>query len=332
MNRLSYGVLALTAALAAGCAHSGQSVVNAPIAPSAHRLTPDSSANVYVTIGDSLLTFRQSDNGDVAPRHAINGSGAGVPSFGGVTVAQNGDLYATDLNNSRIVAYPPSADGAAPALLTISCGGMGGPNSLVFDQSGHLYAANGGGVPFSVSVLPANASGCVNNNPIIVGLQTGLYNPQGISATGAGKLYVFNNNSSITEFRRGGSGDASPTHDIRGPHTGLAPESQCGDAVAIDAAGDIFAANAFGNSITVYAPNSDKDATPTRTIAGPLTELNTPRGVAVDASGDIFVANSSGASILVFGPGANGNVAPIRTISGPHTRLSNYIGGIALSR
>ena len=332
---ITWTALFAATTLAWGCSHAAPSVV--PTATSAiDRARPTgASPAIYVTQqgkGAQLLTFRQSDNGDVAPQRVIDGSGAGVLTFGGLAVSLNGDLYASDLTNNAIVAYPRSASGPAPPLLTISCGGLNYPNSLVFDKIGHLYAANGGAAPFSVSVLPANASGCVNANPIIEGVRTRLYNPQGIASTRAGKLYVINNNNSITEYAAGASGDAGWTHRIHGPDTGLATSSQCGNADAIDGAGDIYAANAGGNSITVYAPNADGDAIPIRTISGSSTGLDVPRGVAVDSSGDIFVANSAGSSILVFGPGANGDVAPIRTIAGSRTRLSDFIVGIALSR
>ena len=330
-----FGAFAMAAMLASGCSHSDQSILRAPSGAGALVRPSGSSPAIYVTEetqGTLLLTFLQSDNGDVAPQRVVDGSGAGVPAFGGVTVAPGGDLYVTDLNNSRLIAYPASASGPAPPLLTISCGGMDGPNSLVFDHQGHLYAANGGGPPFSISIFPASASGCVSGNPLIVGTRTRLYNPQGIASTGPGRLYVINNNDSITEYKPGAIGDAGWIRRIHGPLTGLATNSQCGNAIAIDGSDNIYAANASGNSITVYAPNADGDAPPIRKIAGAKTGLNTPRAVVVDASGDIFVANSAGASILVFGPGSNGNVAPIRTISGAQTRLSNFVVGIALSR
>ena len=318
-----------------GCSQTATSVVSRTTEAS-NRARPGATAKIYVTQnggggGTQLLTFLQSDDGDVAPQRVIDGSGAGVLTFGGVAVALNGDLYASDLTNNAIVAYPPSASGPAPALLTISCGGLNYPNSLVFDKIGHLYAANGGAAPFSVSVLPADASGCVHGNPVIEGIHTKLYNPQGIASTRVGRLYAINDNNSISEYKAGATGNAGYTHRIHGPDTGLSTNSQCGNAVAIDASGDIFAANAAGNSITEYAPSADGDAVPARTISGSLTGLNAPRGVAVDASGDVFVANSAGASILIFGPGANGDVAPIRSISGSHTQLTGVIG-IALSR
>lgn len=321
----------MAVSLAFGCSNNAQQHLPSSAGFGDHVRPAATSPAIYVTSGNLLLTFLQSDDGNVAPQRAINGSGAGAPTFGGLTVAQSGDLYVTDPDNSRVLAYAASASGPALPLLTISCGSMAYPNSLVFDKQGHLYAANAGSAPFSISILPASASGCVNGNPIIEGSLTRLYNPQGIASTGLGRLYVLNNSSSITEYKPGSTGNVGWTRRIHGSLTGLATNSECGNAIAIDGADNIYAANANGNSITVYAPNADGNVAPTRMIAGPLTQLNAPRGVAVDAAGDIFVANSEVASVLVFGPGANGNVAPIRAISGSNTRLDFDIG-IALSK
>jgi len=118
----------------------------------------------------------------------------------------------------------------------------------------------------------------------------------------------------------------APARIIKGASTGLLWPS----FVAVDRTGTIFVSNdgdlATGgqDSITVYAPGTNGDVKPIRTIAGPLAGLTRPNGLAVDSSGVLYVANAgvSGQGttvtgqdrVLVFAPGANGDIAPLRYI------------------
>src|SRR5579871_1378505 len=55
--------------------------------------------------------------------------------------------------------------------------------------------------------------------------------------------------------------------------------------VAIDAAGDVFAADFFGNRVIEVSAGG-------ATTTLPFTGLNGPTGVALDQNGDVFVADS----------------------------------------
>jgi len=59
---------------------------------------------------------------------------------------------------------------------------------------------------------------------------------------------------------------------IAGANTGLSFPY----GIAVDGAGNIYATNPIGNSITVYAAGANGNATPTVTIAGSNTGLNVP--------------------------------------------------------
>jgi DNA-binding beta-propeller fold protein YncE len=85
---------------------------------------------------------------------------------------------------------------------------------------------------------------------------------------------------------------------------------------------EIFVANTFNNSITVYGRTANGDVAPIRTISGASTGLSSPFGIAVDTvNNEIFVANFFNNSVTVYGRTANGDVAPVRTISGASTGL-----------
>jgi hypothetical protein len=76
-------------------------------------------------------------------------------------------------------------------------------------------------------------------------------------------------------------------------------------------------------SITVFDRAAGGDVPPFRSIRGPATGLDLPRGVAVDVAHEEILVSDAGTSdsIFVFPRAANGDVAPIRTITGPTTGL-----------
>src|SRR5438094_1874283 len=86
----------------------------------------------------------------------------------------------------------------------------------------------------------------------------------------------------------------------------------------------LYVANLFGNSITAYAAGASGNATPTATIAGGNTGLNSPVGIALDGAGNIHVANQRN-SITVYTAGASGNATPTATIAGGNTGLNSPV-------
>jgi hypothetical protein len=122
---------------------------------------------------------------------------------------------------------------------------------------------------------------------------------------------------SVTEYAPGSSGDATPVAKLQGSSTGLSGP----DAVAFDATGRMYIANAAAGTVTEYAPGARGNATPVATIAGAATKLNEPLRLGFDSAGNLYVVDFSNV-VAVFSPGANGNLAPLRLISGGATGLS----------
>lgn len=334
---IRFTTFALAVAMMTGCAQtvapSRSSVLAGPNGGAARQASSIQNPKIFVSESSPtmVLTFLQSDSGNVAPQREIDGSGAGALAFDGVAVSPDGNIYVVDNVDQKVLAYQQSESGPATPLLTISCAGFNGPSSLDFDRQGHLYISNGGSAPFSISILPSDASGCVTGNQSIVGDHTGLYNPQGIQSRDAGRLFVLNNRDSVTEYAPGANGDSGWTHKIHGPDTLLNTNSECGNAIYVDGSGVIYVANANGNSITVYSPSADGDAKPMRDIVGPSTGLDEPRALTVNSGGKIFVVNSGSGSITVYDRTANGNASPIQTIAGSKTKLTGFAAGIARS-
>ncbi len=134
----------------------------------------------------------------------------------------------------------------------------------------------------------------------------------------------------MTVYAANATNNAPPTVTISGVATGLAEP----EALAFDAAGNIYVSNGMGNSVTVYSAGASGNATPTKTIIGAATGLSTPNGIALDAldaAGNLYVANESGGSVTVYPAGATGNAPPVAVISGAATGFSaSTIHGVAI--
>ena len=83
---------------------------------------------------------------------------------------------------------------------------------------------------------------------------------------------------------------------ISGSNTGLSNDYY----LALDAAGNIFAANYDQNSITEYPATGDGNIAPTRTVLGATTGLGFPYPIATNSTGEVFVGNFLANSIEVF--------------------------------
>ena len=71
-------------------------------------------------VGQSILVFRGTDQGDVAPRRVIKGSKTGLSYPTGVFIdTTNKELWAANLGNSSATVYPLTASGDASPLRVI---------------------------------------------------------------------------------------------------------------------------------------------------------------------------------------------------------------------
>jgi hypothetical protein len=214
-------------------------------------------------------------------------------------------------------------NGNVPPDLTISSPGWG-----VAAQLNRVFVANLSGSPSgSITVFEVGLGGYSSQLPSIAGDATGLNGPLAVAVDSGDNIYVTTDGSSVDNqqkvlvYEKGASGNVAPIATIAGSNTGLFGPG----GIAVDKARRIYVANrghlgAGPNSITVYAPGANGNASPIATITGPNTKLGDPMGIAVDADGTIFVANWEN-RVTTYAPGANGDVPPIAVIQGSHTGL-----------
>jgi sugar lactone lactonase YvrE len=178
----------------------------------------------------------------------------------------------------------------------------------------------------SIMVFEVGLGGYSSQLATIAGDATGLKEPNAVAVDKGGNIYVIDQGGRPVEqkvlvYAKGASGNVAPIATIVGSNTGLFGPS----GIAVDEARRIYVANrghfrSGPNSITVYAPGANGNASPIATITGPNTQLGEPMGIAVDADGTIFVANWEN-RVTTYAPGANGDVPPIAVIQGSHTGL-----------
>jgi len=231
-------------------------------------------------------------------------------------------------NGNSMLVFDASANGNVPPLFTITgIPGCSFPDvtGVAVDASGRIFIADPSasvvGSP-QISIFTVSAALV----PTFVGSITGnLHSPFQIAVDSNGHVYVANQLDSISVYAPGPAGVNGAIAVIQGANTGLTTLH----GVAVDATGDIFASNSGGEggvvippSILEFAPGSNGNVAPMRTIVGPNTQLSSPFGIAVDSTGNIYAAGGVPTpGVSVFANGANGDVAPLARITGSNTTL-----------
>lgn len=225
--------------------------------------------------------------------------------------------------------------------------------ALGFDSSNNIYNYENSGPTCgsctttigSVSVLKAGSNGAFTTSMDLRAIDC-VNDPEAMAVAADGTVYVAHvgdsntNLEAIEVFAPGTSGYFECTGNevagtpiitaeryVGGTSSGLDKVTQ----LALDSSGNVYAANQYANSITVYGPTANGNVAPDRTIAGADTGISSPRGVAIDQFGNIYVLNAaSGAAdgtITVYAANASGDAKPVRTIS---PSLYNLNSNIAL--
>jgi hypothetical protein len=286
-------------------------------------------------LGSSSLpvtAYPLGSSGNVTPLPSATPTPAtGLASPTGIARDSSGNLYVANETAPSVTVYAPGASGNASPTATIAgaATGLTNPTGIALDSSKNIYVANPGailGESDSILVYSAGSNGNATPAATITGTSTGLANPTGIALDTSGNIYVSNADSalggtdSITVYPAGSNGNATPSATISGASTGLLVPS----GIALDSSGNMYVTNpgsqvGGADSITVYPAGSNGNATPSATISGTSTALDSPGGIAVDSSGNIYVTNDGGLvggsdSITVYSAGSNGNVAPSETL------------------
>ena len=239
-----------------------------------------------------------------------------------------------------VTVYPLGSNGDVAPIASIDGGatGLSGPASIALDPRGNIYLLNSEGKPSPFGTITVYAPGSNGNvDPIatIGGPNTGLKSSKAIAVDSAGRIYAaslqstFGCDANITVFHALSDGNVNPVATICGDDTHVANPY----GVAVDSSRNIYTTSLGGGgsvnsaAILVFAPGSNGDSPPLRTIAGPNTGLTSPVAIALDSHENVYVtqndergSNGGVGTIRVFAAGAEGDVKPLYTINGPTPR------------
>ena len=142
------------------------------------------------------------------------------------------------------------------------------------------------------------------------------------SAAATPRVWVANR-TSLVEFGANATGNAAPIAVISGPATGLGNA----DSVAVDPAGNIWAADLMGGAkVWEFAAGAKGNVAPIGELAGSNTHITETYGIWFDRVGHLFLGNVGSGSDpdrqLEFAAGAHGNVAPLADIAGSATGIN----------
>jgi len=326
----SVSVSAATASVATGgtdlLTGTVQDLHGAPLVGATVAWTATASPGVVASLAPTSGPTTLLTAGTTPGTAVVAATSAGVSATATVTVTggvAGKPLYVVNSQGNSVTVYAAGASGNATPTATIVGGntGLNFPYGIALDGAGNIYVTNADGVgPDGTTGIRVYAAGASGNATPMATIPD-FASPLGIALDAAGNIYVADQGDQTIKVYAAGAGNATPTATI---NYGPTPWG-----IALDGAGKIYVTNPALYSITVYAAGASGNATPTATIAGGNTGLNSPQGIAVDGAGNMYVANTGNNSITVYAAGASGNATPIATIAGGNTGLQ-FPSGIAL--
>jgi sugar lactone lactonase YvrE len=309
----------------------------------------DAAGNLYITDALSAVVEKVTPSGTLS---VVAGTGiVGTPTPGpatssdlgdpeGVAVDAAGNLYIADTTNDVVEMVTPSGtlsvvagtgSPGAPTPGPATRSDLHGPSGVALDAAGDLYIADfvnslvekvtpsgtlsvvaGIGVPGPPKRGPASGSH--------------LSNPSGVTVDAAGNLYIADTINEVVEkvTPSGTLSVVAGTGNVGAPTPGPATSSDLSapEALAVDAAGDLYIAD-HGNNVV-------EEVTPSGTLSvvagtgnvgaptpGPATssDLAGPIGILVDAAGDLYIASFDVVAMVAAPASASVSAAPSTTVS-----------------
>jgi len=281
----------------------------------------DAAGNLYVA---------DAGNGKISELPAVGGRSVRIGGTfnypAGLTVDASGNIFVSDASVGTIYEIP-SGGGS-----TVTITGFGTPYGLAADGAGNLYVADAynnainevkptGGVYIS-PVLPAglsfnSATGVISGTPTAsipaTDFTVNAYNPgAGVSTTlnitvnvpppptlSYATPQTFALGVAITPLAPSSTGVASPAYSANPTSVGTGLSAPAG--VAVDAAGNVFVADAGNNEVEEIPFGS---STPVVLASG----YNSPFGIAVDKAGNVYVASQGYTQLRKIKAGGAGTV------------------------
>lgn len=284
-----------------------------------HGVAVDSNGNVFVSDFMNSTVRKVTPAGEVTTIAGsagssgfVNGTGSAArfKSLQGIAVDTVGNLYVADSGNRAVRKITPS--GVVSTLVDGTNGQLGSPRGVVVDSTGTIYVTD-----YSAHVIyqvtSAGAVSTLAGTAPSPGSTDGatsvaLFNaPSAVAIDNANNLYVAD--TANNTVRKIASGNVTTLAGLAGRSSsmdgvGAAARFEDPYAVAVDAAGIVYVADATDHSIRKITP----DGTVTTVAGRPGTFgssdgtgsaalFKNPLGIATDGAGNVYIADTGNAII-----------------------------------
>jgi sugar lactone lactonase YvrE len=254
----------------------------------------------------------------------------------GIAEDTSGNLYVADASSNTIKRITPAGVVSTLAGTAGVAGAQDGtganaqfnqPSGVAVDTSGNVYVADTGNATIR-KITPAGAvttlagSAASRGSLDGTGSAASFNSPGGIAVDSAGNLYVADT-FSATVRRVTPAGMASTLAGTAGSRgetdgDGAAARFNSPNGVTVDAAGNLYVADTYNDTIRKVTPGGVVTTLAGSTGISGATDLtginalfNQPYGVAVDTSGNVYVADTANSTIRKITP-----VGVVTTLAG----------------
>lgn len=289
----------------------------------------------------------------------------------GVAVDASGNLYIADMENN-VVRKVSAATGNITTIAGSGAHGCSGdngaatsallfsPEAIAVDTGGNLYIADSecnrirkvNAATGIITTVAGNGNGNYSGDNVAATASSLSY-PAGVAVDANGNLYIADSSNNrvrmvsaatgiISTVAGTGAGSNSPLNTpLGGGYTGdggpaTSAELHAPSAVAVDAAGNLYIADAGNNVIRkVSAATGIITTVAGKGVAGysgdngpaASAELDNPNGIAVDAGGNLYIGDSFNNVVRKV----NAATGIIITVAGNGTGAGSALGGNLLT-
>jgi hypothetical protein len=247
-----------------------------------------------------------------------------TPTGPGTQVDKSG-IYVT-LAGNKVVVFPLTASGnVAPSrTITGAATGLSLPIGMAMDSKGSLYVANRTGS--KVTVYPIGADGNVAPTRSLV--DTAMKSPQALVIDRADGVFVAtcpncgSSSGGATGMFHFANGSNAVDYFLRGANTGMTVPN----GIGLDATSNIYIGNAFGGTVSVYAPGASGNSLPIRSF-NPGASYNVQ---STFVTPNTILIGAPGAGIVSYINTATTGTLPAATLAKTASFPLSYPGGVFL--
>lgn len=291
------------------------------------RAVPLTGGGIKTVAGNGIDVLNPGDGGPAVNAALLQPSGLVLDSAGDIFIAEDQGLRIRKIDTKGVITtYATNTNNGLSA--GIIPGQILFPAGIAMDAFGTIFI----GDPVELALLNVQANGVKTNwagntNYHVTGdgiaVAMVLTQPRASIADAAGNVYVADTGADVIRKITGNTittlaGNGKPgSGDATAPGQGRLAQFNSPAALALDANGNLYVADAGNNTIRVVHPDRS-----VITLVPNSSFLSNPSGVAVDAAGNVYVSNTGSSRVTKFLPTG----VSAGTFAGSGQQLHGYDG------